>query len=99
MKKILFFVLIVALFFYSIEQNDVDEDDAVLELSLKNIWRGIKNSFKKTVNFLKNKGIYDRLVEILKNVGKNDAVKFCIEKGLDKSVCKESVDILEKNLK
>ena len=99
MKKILFFVLIVALFFYSIEQNEVDEDDAVLELSLKNIWRGIKNSFKKTVNFLKSKGIYDEIVKKLKNSGKSAAIKFCIEKKLDDSICKESVDILEKNLK
>ena len=99
MKNLLFFVLIATLFCFSFEQNDIDEDDALLELSLKNIWRGLKNSFKKTVNFLKEKNIYDDIVKVLKNKGKNAAIDTCKKALKDETLCKESVDILEKNLK
>ena len=98
MKKLLFFVLIVALFCFSIEENNVDDDDVLLELSLKKIWRGLKKSFKKTVNFLKKAGIYDLIVKQLKKSGKKAAVDVCKEK-FDESSCNDMIDIIDKNIK
>ena len=72
--------------------DELEFGDVELQLKLKNIFKGIKNFFKGTVgkafsklgkavqkgiNFLKEKGIWDKLVSVAKQIGEIAATSFC----------------------
>ena len=128
MKKIIFFVLIAALFCFSIEQNDVDlDEDVVLEFSIKKalkklgrkaknlggkvlnlpksikkninkVWKEVKKDASKAIQFLKESGIYDKALEVLKTTGKEAAVDACVAEEIPKDVCQEMVDLVATNI-
>ena len=96
--------------------DEFEIDDVELKFAVKNIFKGIKNFFKGTVakafkklaeivqkgiNFLKEIGIWDKLVETAKSAGKKLAISFC-SAHLSPPVCSLAVgfifDFVLKNL-
>ena len=95
--------------------DEVEFDDVELQLKLRNIFKGIKNFFKGTIgkafkklgkavqkgiNVLKEKGIWDKLVSVVKSVGKIAATSLC-SAYLSPAVCTPAVgfvfDVVLKN--
>ena len=95
--------------------DEVEFDDVELQFKFRNIFKGIKNFFKGTIgkafkklgkavqkgiNFLKEKGIWDKLVGVVKSVGQIAATSFC-SAYLSPAVCTPAVgfvfDVVLKN--
>ena len=85
MKKLLFLVLFV-LILSSITADAADE------------WNKVKNVVKDAVKWLKEKGIYDKLLDLLKTAGEKAAIELCSKK-LPKFLCKEIVEWLVNAIK
>ena len=96
--------------------DNLEFDDVELQIKFfRNIFKGIKNFFKGTIgkafrklgkavqkgiNFLKEKGIWDKLVNAVKSIGKVAATSFC-SAYLSPAICTPAVgfvfDVVLKN--
>ena len=88
MKKLLFLVLFI-LVLTSISEDLTDE------------WNIVKKVVKDAVQWLKDKGVYQKLIEFLTKNGEVAAVEICSKK-LPKSLCEDIVswlvDAIKNNL-
>ena len=62
------------------------------------LWREVKNDLKKANKFLKENGIYDVALELLKTAGKEAAVAGCVAVEIPALVCQEIVNVVAQNL-
>ena len=62
------------------------------------LWREVKNDAKKANKFLKENGIYDVALELLKSAGKEAAVAACVAVEIPPLVCQEVVNVVAQNL-
>ena len=86
MKNIIFIILIAIFFFSSIEQES--------EQSLSEMWESVKNDPEKAINWLKDMGYYDFLVNLLKIYDKEIATNICIKKIADGALCEAFITFL-----
>ena len=115
MKRLLFFFLIVALFCFSIEQNNAhvfEEEDPLLQfkISLPKIqwpkvrkgiekaWNEVKNDARKANKFLKDNGIYDVALKVIKIAGQEAAVAGCCAVEIPFIICQEMVYLVSRNI-
>ena len=69
-----------------------------LKKGLAKIWKEVKRDVKKAYKFLKDNGIYDIALKLIKTVGKEFAVGACTAEGVAVIVCQEMVDLVAKNI-
>ena len=62
------------------------------------LWKEVKNDLKKANKFLKENGIYDVALELLKTAGKEAAVAGCVAVEIPALVCQEIVNVVAQNL-
>ena len=108
MKKFLAILLIAAISCTFIDDlKDVglfdERDDIVLEGlpdffkrlwdKIKEIWHDIPGAIQKVINFLKEKGYWDDLIDIIKKQGTKYGTDFCA-KYLDRDLCADVVGFL-----
>ena len=100
MRKLLVLVLLAVVACSTLE-DDLAEykpifDDVSLEgidLSvLIKIWNNVKDCFQKAVDFLKENGLYEPLVNYIRTDGREYALKFCTNKITSKEVCTGIID-------
>ena len=86
MKNIIFIILIAIFFFSSIEQES--------EQSLSEMWESVKNDPEKAINWLKDMGYYDFLVNLLKIYDREIATNICKKKIAEEALCEAFIDFL-----
>ena len=95
MKQFLFLVLITVIVCTSVEQYDPEDLEIVLQgLNYKTIWNRIKNNVNKAKSWLKSVGLYDPLINCIKQVGGYYAKNYCTSKGIPDSVCSSIFEFL-----
>ena len=110
MKKFLFFVLIIAMFYFTIEHNDahINKEEPLLQgiripkwpsikRGLDKLWNEVKRDARKANQFLKDHGIYDVALSLIKILGKEAAANICSQH-LPSQVCREMIDVVAKNI-
>ena len=98
MNKLLFLVLIA--FAVATTIDTVDTEDFVLEaFDWKAAWNKVKSVVKSAVNFLKENGLWEPLLDTLKKYGEKAAVVACEKLNVTTSVCTSIVDWLVNYLK
>ena len=86
MKNIIFFILIILFFFSSVEQET--------EPTFAQQWEQVKKkSSEDAINFLKESGYYEFLINLLKVYDKEVAIKICGTK-LETKVCEDIISFL-----
>ena len=94
MRKILFLLLIAIIACNSIET--FEQDELVLEgINFKSMWNKVKKNVKAAKAWLKSVGLYDPLVNAIKNVGAYYANNYCTSKGVPKEICSSIVQFLQ----
>ena len=103
MKKFLLILLIAVAASVSVEFDGTELNGWFTHFihGVKDFFKGVAGKLKKFVNWLKDNGIWDKLVDLVKNYGGPKAVKYCEEKAPSslKSQCKETVDKVIENLR
>ena len=59
---------------------------------IKEIWQKIKNIYDKAVKFLKDAGLYEPIINLIKAKGKEIAISFCLSKNISKETCENIID-------
>ena len=98
MKKLLA-ILLIAIVACSTASAAEEEEfglDRLLD-GFKNGWSTLLKTFKKVVQFLKDNGLWDPLVELLKDAGKVAAKGLCL-KVYDEEFCDELLGSLLKKV-
>ena len=103
MKKFLLILLIAVAASVSVEFDGTELNGWFSNLfhHVKDFFKNIGGKLKKFVNWLKDNGIWDKLVDLVKNYGGPKAVKYCEENAPSslKDQCKETVDKVIENLR
>ena len=77
MRRLLFLVLL-AIAFCSLAEETTKDSDVVLQAAdLVEIWNKVKNSVRDAIQWLKDVGVYDFLINILKTYGRIAAITAC----------------------
>ena len=92
MRRLLFLVLL-AIAFCSLAEENKDSDVVLQAADLADIWNKVKNSVKDAIQWLKDVGVYDFLVNILKTYGRIAAISACSTK-LPAVICTAVIDFL-----
>ena len=87
MKKFLVFLLIAVIVCQAVEE-EID-----MNSWLGNLWKKIKNAFKKAWNWLKEKGLLSKIKDALVSLGKQAAIALC-KKWFDEAVCEKVIGSL-----
>ncbi len=107
MKKFQFLVLlafVVSTAAKKVEAEDFEPNLKAIELDLdwRTAWNLVKNSLEKAEEWLKKKGLWEPLLDALKNKLPNMAKLFCDNKGVPGDVCGEIMKFIltyiEKNI-
>ncbi len=70
MKQVLFILLIATIACASLEKIKEEDLEMVLErINFKSLWNKVKNNVKQPKAWLKAVGLYDPLINGLKNIG------------------------------
>ena len=98
MKKFfIIFLIIIVVKSNSIKDFNFEElNDISLEglnpMIIKEIWQKIKNIYDKAVKFLKDTGLYEPIINLIKAKGKEIAITFCLSKNISKETCENIID-------
>ena len=92
MKKFLFLVLLAFVVLTAakkVEAEDFEPNLKAIELDLdwRTAWNLVKNSLEKAEEWLKRKGLWEPLLDALKNKLPNMAKLLCDNKGVPGDVC------------
>ena len=103
MKKILFLVLLT-LIICELPNNDNNKEVEVIlkgidYQTIETIWNSIKEYVEKAVQFLKQIGLYDKIIEILKTYGRQFGINYCTSFAIPEPVCTSIIDFLLQFLK
>ena len=102
MKKILFIVLLT-LIICEFNSKDNKELEVILKeidiQSIENIWNSIKEYVEKAIQFLKQIGLYEKIIEIIKTYGRTIAIQYCTSLLIPEPVCTSIIDFLLQFLK
>ena len=102
MKKILFIILLT-LIICELPSNDNREFEVTLKgmdyQTIETIWNSIKEYVEKAIQFLKQIGLYDKIIEIIKTYGRPFAIQYCVSFAIPEQVCTSIVDFLLQFLK
>ena len=90
MKKLLILVLLAVTFCTAIEEK-VDEDIALIDWA--GLWEKVKKYVDTAVNWLKDNGLWDPIVNFLKTTGRQAAMNWCTQKIPD-FVCSSIIDFI-----
>ena len=108
MKKFLAILLVAAISCTFVEDlKDAglfdDRDDIVLQGlpdffkrlwdKIKEIWHDIPGAIQKVINFLKEKGYWDDLIDLIKKYGTKYGIDFC-DNYLDHDLCTDAVNFI-----
>ena len=100
MKQVLFILLIATIACASIEKFEEEDSEIVLEgINFKSLWNKVKNNVKQAKAWLKAVGLYDPLMNALKNIGGYYAQNYCVSKGIPSDVCTSIVSFLKNHIK
>ena len=93
MRRLLFLVLL-AIAFCSLAEETTKDSDVVLQAAdLVEILNKVKNSVRDAIQWLKDVGVYDFLINILKTYGRIAAITACSTK-LPAVICTAVIDFL-----
>jgi len=98
MKYIFLIILIIKLASCNqIKENKFENSllEALNSTMITNIWKKSKNIYIITLNFLKKLGIYEKIINIIKNKGKEIAILFCYS-CCPKIICDNIIEIIIK---
>ncbi len=103
MKKLIIFSIIICIS-CSFAMANEDEDIEVLlkgfDFSIiEKIWNSVKDYVEKAVAFLKEIGLYDKLIELLEKYGKPYVTQYCTSFKIPENVCTSIIDFLLKLIK
>ena len=100
MKKILFLVILAIALSATIDElNEDGIKDLIKKIPFKKIWDNIKKHTKKAIAFLKQIGIYDNLIELLRTVEEYYGMKYCLSKNIPEVVCTSIIEFLKSLIK
>ena len=95
MKQVLFILLIATIACASIEKFEEEDLEIVLEgINFKSLWNKVKKHVTQAKAWLKAVGLYDPLMNALKNIGGYYAQNYCVSKGIPSDVCTSIVSFL-----
>ena len=112
MKKVLAILLIAAItatFIDDLKEAGIfdERDDVVLNGlpdffkrlwdKIKQIWNDIPGAIQKVINWMKDKGYWETLIDLIKKYGTKYGIDFC-SKYLDHELCTDVVNFLFKLL-
>ena len=66
---------------------------------IKEIWQKIKNIYDKAVKFLKDTGLYEPIINLIKAKGREIAINFCLSRSIPKETCESIIDWVLKYIK
>ncbi len=98
MKKLFFLFLIITISSCNSIKDFTFEDlnDISLEglnpTIIKEIWQKIKDIYDKAVKFLKDNGLYEPIINLIKAKGREIAINFCISQSIPKETCESIID-------
>ncbi len=106
MRKLLVLVLFAVVACSTLEDDLLELQPIFDEVSLEGIdlsalielWNKAKAVFKKGVEFLKENGLYEPLVDLLKKEGRPLALNLCIDKLASEETCTSIIDWLLSHL-
>ena len=102
MKKIIFIVLLTIII-CQFPINDNKNFEVILKgldyQTIETIWNSIKEYVEKAIQFLKQIGLYDKIIEIIKTYGRPLAIQYCTSFAIPEPVCASIVDFLLQLLK
>ena len=81
MKKIVFILLILVIL-----------NDFALGAGIKETWESIKNFYTKAKKWLQDQGLWDPLVQALKDGARDLALRTCKNKCADPTICNDIVN-------
>ena len=93
MRRLLFLVLLAIAFCSLAEETSKDSDVVLQAADLVEIWNKVKNSVRDAIQWLKDVGVYDFLINILKTYGRIAAITACSTK-LPAVICTAVIDFL-----
>ena len=99
MNKIIFiFLLSIIACSFPVENNLQLEDflKAFDYSMIEEIWDKIKIYVHKVVNFLKQIGLYDPIINIIQKYGRAYGMEYCTSFKIPERICKDIIDILLK---
>ena len=106
MRKLLVLVLFAVVACSTLEDDLLELQPVFDEVSLEGIdldvfvdlWNKAKTIFQKGVDFLKENGLYDPLVDLLKTKGRELALNLCIDNVASEKTCTSIIDWLLSHL-
>ena len=105
MKKIFILLLIIYIVscktikdFTFEELNDISLE-GLNPAIIKDIWQKIKDIYEKAVKFLKDVGLYEPIINLIKEKGRKIALNFCVSKNIPKETCESIIDWILKYIK
>ena len=106
MRKLLVLVLFAVVACSTLEDDLLELQPVFDEVNLEGIdlsvfvelWEKAKTVAKKAVKFLKDNGLYEPLVDLLKTKGKELALNLCVDKLASEETCTGIIDWLLSHL-
>lgn len=103
MKKIVLLIIIIVSSnsikdFTLKELNDISLKGLNPEI-IKNILKNIKIFYEKAIKFLKDAGLYEPIINLIKTKGKEIGMNYCLSRNISKENCKSIIDWILKYIK
>ena len=98
MKKLLFFAIIFCISFSFAKTNENEDLEVLLKgidySIIEKIWITVKDYAGKAVEFLKQIGLYDKLIELLEKYGKPYVMQYCTSLKIPEKICTSIIEFL-----